>query len=235
MPAPVCGCIVSAAFFSCAPQSSVLSCDQCCKFVGTVWNQVSLLAGNENSDEVPNALEDPPEGADGFHTRLSDELIQCDCGYTYCSKQCQEAAWSQHHWLLCESATDAVDGDVNLVELFHSQALANNEILILAGRAFARVFGVYKRNGGDMSQAVRTFTRFQSENWVDVLCRDSEFDSPKEARKVRVDFMLLFVLPCLYALMCLCVCAVSSGPRWSWSCKKRTPFCVDWLPVTLIW
>jgi hypothetical protein len=149
-----------------------------------VWTQVSALAGNEDDDALPNALPDPPEGAEVFLQRLSDEYIQCDCGETYCSKVCQEVAWSQHHWLLCgATVTPGHEADdINIVELFNSQALANNEILLLAGRVFARILSTFKRNGGDLAQAVRPFARFQSAPWFDVLVLDCK--TSKEAKKV---------------------------------------------------
>jgi hypothetical protein len=167
------------------PQESVITCQHCCKFVGTVWTQVSALAGNEDDDALPNALPDPPEGIEAFSQTLSDEYIQCDCGETYCSKVCQETAWSQHHWLLCEaSSTPEEEADeINVMELFKSQALANNEILLLAGRVYARVLSTYKRNGGDLASAVRPYARFQSAPWFDVLAQDCE--TPKEIKKVR--------------------------------------------------
>ena len=86
------------------------------------------------------------------------------CGAEYCSKGCRAEAARSHHALLC-AAPRAGGGEVNAAALFERQALATNEIFILAGRAVARVLEAWARNGHDLPAAMRMLAELHSEPW----------------------------------------------------------------------
>ena len=104
------------------------------------------------------------------------------CRAEYCGVGCRDEATKRHHALFCPApravaaaaaaaaaagmpTPRADDENVNAAELFIRQALATNEIFILAGRLVARVLEGWARTGNDLVKAMAPISLLHSEPW----------------------------------------------------------------------
>jgi hypothetical protein len=74
-----------------------------------------------------------------------------------------------------EDEDEEEDGeDVNAAVLFRHQALATNEIFLLAGRMYCRVLAAWARNGNNLAAALEPFRVLHAEPWSRLFAKQQE-------------------------------------------------------------
>ena len=126
------------------------------------------------------------------------------CGAEFCSEHCRADAARRYHLLVCPSfpasagggvgiggggatggasgGTSGAEDGVNAAALFERQALATNEIFLLAAKLIGRVLETWARNGHRMDIAMHQLAALHSAPWPSLF--EIRQDATEEKRKL---------------------------------------------------
>ncbi|TDH66293.1 hypothetical protein CCR75_007357 [Bremia lactucae] len=118
--------------------------------------------------------------------KLAEHQVHCPCGELYCSETCKQAAYAQHHALLCPRS----EARETAMGLFLNHTLVTNEIFQLAAKVVAKVLLVYIATH-DMAQARGAVDMFCKLPWWEVITSEDDLEEGETLDQYRDKFRSL--------------------------------------------
>eukprot|EP00026_Physarum_polycephalum_P006391 Phypoly_transcript_06433.p1 GENE.Phypoly_transcript_06433~~Phypoly_transcript_06433.p1 ORF type:complete len:455 (+),score=67.98 Phypoly_transcript_06433:59-1366(+) len=181
-----------------------ITCANCFRFLGSLEYQLAHLTKFCSMKPVSKSFRFPaipgvPQEQDPFFTT---QIVDCpgNCGEKYCSNECQQQAFSQHHQLLC---VGPINDHFHPLVLFKKYAIENNEIFLLAAQMIVRIILHYRNTGS--REGTDILSMFQHKAWWDVVIPDhnEEFSQELEAdlRKILAESLHLLTQAILHPIL----------------------------------
>ncbi len=112
-----------------ANQRVALSCNHCFKHVGGSLGQMEALFMDDAFSDVRELAKSICEAS---------EYVKCDCGLAYCSEECRQGSWKEHHWALCVANSLNAHG-VTQFKMYCLEVQGCGDTLLLAGQTLVKI------------------------------------------------------------------------------------------------
>jgi hypothetical protein len=162
----------------CTNRMSTQVCSYCHNFIGSLEDQIRLLAGYEKNPTLPFVEEcfyNPPQKpADpelksipfNINDYLVPNIVHCSngCEAMYCSAKCEETAMFEYHKILCPG-----EDKEHAYHLFEQFSEEQNDGFLLAARMLAKIIQEAERNDGNIKKACEPFAMFVTDYWWNLV------------------------------------------------------------------
>ena len=171
-------------------QLDVAVCAHCFRFVGTLEQQLALLAGDVDRRGFAAHGSPPKDRATPRAAAFSD-AVPCsrECGELYCSVGCRERHWERCHRFVCTGCIDEAEAAAGhpLID-FKLHAIDTNEIFLLVAAVvcdcWSRVLA-----GKEPYAAYRDFVQ---ERWWDCVAAEDDTELRSALREITGEAQRLF-------------------------------------------
>lgn len=148
-------------------RATAWTCANCFAFLGSLEAQLANLqmhCGIPTNDSVrlPHSSSFKP------HTSFVD--CSGGCGEKYCSEECRQQSYMEHHQLLC---VGPITDPHHPLVLFKQYAIANNELFLLAAQVIARI--IMYRKHANTKEGTDVTSLFHHRIWWEVVNLDCGF------------------------------------------------------------
>ncbi|CAH0476968.1 unnamed protein product [Peronospora belbahrii] len=120
--------------------------------------------------------------------QLAKSLVKCTCGVVYCSNNCKQIAYAQHHALLCPHSEERE----NAMGQFLNHTLVTNEIFQLAAKVLAKIILLFVATQ-DMAQARQPVDIFCKLPWWEVITSEEDLKDGETLEEYRDKFRSLLL------------------------------------------
>ncbi|RLN93127.1 hypothetical protein BBJ28_00018041 [Nothophytophthora sp. Chile5] len=107
--------------------------------------------------------------------KLAENQVKCACGVVYCSENCKQLAYAQHHAVLCAHSEERE----NAMGQFLNHTLVTNEIFQLAAKVVSKILLRFVATQ-DMAQARQPVDIFCKLPWWEVITSEDDLEEEGE-------------------------------------------------------
>ncbi|OWZ07038.1 hypothetical protein PHMEG_00020624, partial [Phytophthora megakarya] len=118
--------------------------------------------------------------------KLAESQVKCTCGVVYCSDNCKNIAYAQHHALLCPHTEERE----NAMGQFLNHTLVTNEIFQLAAKVVAKILLLFVATQ-DVGQARLPVDMFCKLPWWEVITSEEDLEEGETLEEYRDKFRSL--------------------------------------------
>ncbi|KAG7382711.1 hypothetical protein PHYPSEUDO_004402 [Phytophthora pseudosyringae] len=118
--------------------------------------------------------------------KLAESQVKCGCGALYCSDNCRQIAYAQHHALLCPRSEER-EGAMGQ---FLNHTLVTNEIFQLAAKVVAKILLLFVATQ-DAAQARQPVDMFCKLPWWEVITSEDDLEEGETLEQYRDKFRSL--------------------------------------------